>query len=116
MNVKKIMMIIGLVVLVFGLAIFIALSGERSPDEERPELGEDVIYIRESRFMTQVTNIHSNMRRYTGRTVALEGFIIGRPYQDRTIYMAGRNNPGCCGDDGFSGFILIYDRRNTSRR
>lgn len=71
----------------------------------------EVIEIKDKMFLTQVNDIFYNAEEYLGKTIKYEG--IFNIYEDadtgNTYYSVYRNSPGCCGDDGFIGFEVIWD-------
>jgi len=69
---------------------------------------DSVVEIDERVFLTMVTHINQNSNDYIGRTVRFEGMFqsfylpaLGGDYHE--VY---RKTLGCCGDDGFTGFIV----------
>ena len=68
------------------------------------------VEITERYFMARMTDIMLNYHHYIGRTVRYEGVF------DTLDYFGGmplgfvfRRGPGCCGDDGFGGFMVLWE-------
>lgn len=99
---KKILLLIILTALLPAM-----LSGCNDVNDVDVEIGERY-------FMTRVTDIMLNYDHYIGRTVRYEGVF------ERLDYFGGiplafvyRRGPGCCGDDGWGGFMVLWeDGRN----
>jgi len=73
--------------------------------------GKEIIEIRERMFMTQVNDIYTNPGNYVGKGVRFEGIYIEETYGDGEVFRAVvRMNAGCCGDDGRSGFEVVWDQ------
>lgn len=67
-----------------------------------------VVEIKEKMFLTQITDIYANFNDYKDKKVKVEGMFTyfkdndGQP----TIPVVYRKGPGCCGNDGWGGFLL----------
>jgi len=101
---RKTKMIIGVVFSAIILLLLFLLVPMNTGTNER-----DIIEISERMFIQQVRDIHINTSEYLGKTVRLEGIFGevvdqagGEPH--RFVY---RRTPGCCGDDGMSGFLVF---------
>ena len=73
---------------------------------------DDIIEIKEKMFVAQTNEIYINKEEYLGKTIKLEG-IFDEQYSskfDKTYYHIYRKSPGCCGNDGVSGFEIIWDK------
>lgn len=79
--------------------------------EKASEKKGDELYIREKMFITQINDIFYNISDYEGKTIAVEGMFRIFPGLDGEpdIPVVFRNGPGCCGNDGWAGFLLHYD-------
>lgn len=75
------------------------------------DMNKEEIYIREKMFITQINDIFYNIEDYEGKTIAVEGMFRIFPGVDGgpDIPVVFRNGPGCCGNDGWAGFLLHYD-------
>ncbi|MCL2043725.1 MAG: hypothetical protein FWG89_06265 [Treponema sp.] len=69
-----------------------------------------VIEITERMFIGQVNNIYINRADYLGKTIKIEGIFIQSEHEGNLLNFVGRNGPNCCGDDGFIGFEVSWDR------
>ncbi|MCL2812334.1 MAG: hypothetical protein FWD25_10685 [Clostridia bacterium] len=74
--------------------------------------GREIVNIRERMFATQISDIYTNPANYVGKGVRYEGFYIEEVYGAGEIFRAViRMSPdGCCGDDGRSGFEIVWDQ------
>ncbi|MDY5730380.1 MAG: hypothetical protein SPL05_02415 [Eubacteriales bacterium] len=80
--------------------------------EERGINPQEVLDIREKMFLTQIYDIYFNYEEYKQKPIALEGMfdkvgnIVGVEDNRNMVY---RRSPGCCGNDGFDGFVINYN-------
>lgn len=69
--------------------------------------GEDVLFIRQDHFNTQISDIYYAFKRYKDKKIVIQGMYARLPIGDRsdvpTVYRRGQ---GCCGNDGWGGFLL----------
>jgi len=99
-NGKVIVLIFSSVILLI-LLLLIALRTGTNEDK--------ILEIRETLFIQQVSDVHVNTDEYLGKTVKLEGIYGENPNSgggepQRFVY---RNSPGCCGNDGVVGFVVL---------
>ncbi len=79
----------------------------------RPVVQADsgVLEISEKMFLTQITDIYLNFDEYRDLTIVVEGmytlFMNQEGVADTPVVY--RRGPGCCGNDGWGGFLLHYD-------
>ena len=102
MKKMKNMKMIGLVF--FAAVLFITALNAGASEEE-------IFEIRERMFIQQSYDIYFNTDEYLGKTVRLEGIYSEFPGggdREPQPYVY-RNAPGCCGDDGMVGFIVLLD-------
>lgn len=79
-----------------------------------PDLGSGtdstVLEIGEKLFITQINDMYYNFQDYADKTIIVEGmyalFVNGEGGSYPGVYRLG---PGCCGNDGWGGFMLYYD-------
>lgn len=71
---------------------------------------DKVLVIGERMFAACCEDICLNAKKYEGRRVRLEGICMTAedPETEGIIYGVFRYSPGCCGDDGLSGFEFRY--------
>lgn len=71
----------------------------------------DVIEISENVFITQINDIYMNIEDYEDNIIVVEGMyaLFGSYTQADTYPGVYRLGPGCCGNDGWGGFMLKYD-------
>ena len=72
---------------------------------------DTLIEIREKMFMTQISDIYYNFDEYADKIIKVEG-IFGQEesmIDDSLLNTVFRYGPGCCGNDGWGGFYLIYE-------
>ncbi len=76
-------------------------------NEEKKEIFE----VKDNYFMAQVNDMYLNIDDYKDKIIRVEGIYANftPEGEDEAIQMVYRNGPGCCGDDGWSGFYLEYD-------
>lgn len=79
--------------------------------KDSTDMNADELYIREKMFITQINDIFYNIDEYKDKTIAVEGMFRIFPGVDGQpdIPVVFRNGPGCCGNDGWAGFLLHYD-------
>jgi hypothetical protein len=69
---------------------------------------DDVINIREKVFLAQINDIYSNFEDYKDKTIIVEGMFSH--FKDNgtgdKVPVVYRKGPGCCGNDGWGGFLL----------
>lgn len=73
---------------------------------------DDVIKINEKMFLTHVTDIYVNAEEYIGKkTIQCEGMLFMHDSELllQPKYFVVRNGPGCCGDDGYVGFEVVWE-------
>jgi len=80
-----------------------------SPSETSAD--DNTLIIGEKMFLTQINDIFYNFDLYKDKTIVVEGmytlFFNQDGIQDTpAVY---RRGPGCCGNDGWGGFLLRYD-------
>jgi len=85
-------------------------SEESDTIVEKPNSG-DVVTINEKMFLTHVTDIYVNAEEYIGKTIQCEGMLLMHDSEllIHPKYFVVRNGPGCCGDDGYVGFEIIWE-------
>lgn len=78
---------------------------------KRPEKGAEVLEIREKMFLTQIDDMYFNFDLYKDKTIVVEGMYTELYAWDETekVPAVYRRGPGCCGNDGWGGFLLNYD-------
>lgn len=74
---------------------------------------KEVIEIEEKIYLSQMTDIYMNTEDYIGRTLSIEGYMLTEDIGDdiddeNAVGAVVRNTPGCCGDDGITGFSYIW--------
>jgi Predicted membrane protein len=70
----------------------------------------DIVEIEERLFMTQISDIYYNFDEYAEKTIKVEG-LYGKEesmIDGSALNTVFRYGPGCCGNDGWGGFYLIY--------
>lgn len=80
-----------------------------SPSETSAD--DNTLIISEKMFLTQINDIFYNFDLYKEKTIVVEGmytlFFNQDGVQDTPALY--RRGPGCCGNDGWGGFLLKYD-------
>ncbi|WP_262428359.1 TIGR03943 family putative permease subunit [Paratissierella segnis] len=82
-----------------------------SLEEDDKSSDSDILEIGEKMFLTQINDIYFNFDDYKDKTIVVEG-IYALFYSwdgNETTPVVYRNGPGCCGNDGWGGFLLKYD-------
>ncbi len=89
---------------------------EEGAEEKEDEAGEvvsdgDVIEINEKIFLQKINDIYFNFDDYANSTIIIEGMFSNFTNMDgtETRPVVYREGPGCCGNDGWGGFFLLYD-------
>ena len=82
-----------------------------SPTLDRPSADTTVLEIGEKMFLTQINDIYYNFDDYKDKTIIVEGMyaLFYSWDEDQKVPVVYRNGPGCCGNDGWGGFLLKYD-------
>lgn len=73
---------------------------------------EKIIEIREKMFIGQIEDIYYNFEDYNGKLIQVEGmYSVVEPVEENQekVHFVFRNAPGCCGYDGWAGFLLNYE-------
>ena len=95
-------------------------SGEYEPEPVREEeivepepivIPEgDILEIKENFFITQINDIYFNFESYAKKTIVVEGMFtyFVSYFDDSKVPAVYRLGPGCCGNDGWGGFLLDY--------
>jgi uncharacterized protein YcfL len=80
----------------------------RAPIADRSHI---VVEISEKLFIAQTNDIYYNPEEYLGKTVKLEGIFSAytSPETGAVYYSVLRYGPGCCGNDGYAGFEVLWD-------
>jgi uncharacterized membrane protein YcgQ (UPF0703/DUF1980 family) len=75
---------------------------------------ETVVEIREKMFIAQVNDVYLNPEDYLGRTIKLEGLFKSEQYGEQPYCFVIRYGPGCCGNDGNSGFEIAWNNQDAT--
>ncbi len=72
---------------------------------------ENIVEINEKIFLQKINDIYFNFDDYKDSTIVIEGMFSYFENMDgtETRPVVYRNGPGCCGNDGWGGFFLIYE-------
>lgn len=83
----------------------------QSMNDLSDETVSDVLKIGEKMFLTQINDIYFNFDTYKDKTIVVEGMyaLLYSMNGDERIPAVYRRGPGCCGNDGWGGFLLKYD-------
>jgi hypothetical protein len=74
---------------------------------------EETLEIREKMFIAQVNDVYLNPEEYLGRTIKLEGLFKSEQYGEQPYCFVIRYGPGCCGNDGNSGFEIAWNNQDA---
>ena len=96
------------IIIIASLALLVLAAGCSRKGNEGTQ--NRVIEITERMFISQVNDVYINRRDYLGKTIKLEGIFFISQNEENRYYFTGRNGPGCCGNDGFVGFEVLWDR------
>lgn len=95
---------------------------EPKVEESTVEVAKEPFVMDETQFMKQLNNIFYYLESYQDRDIVVEGYF-GYPHvhlqeegiaadehmsHDGDAPAVYRNSPGCCGHDGWAGFLLDY--------
>ncbi len=97
-------------------------SGEFEPEpvrqQEIPDVPQPIIEvpegktieIKEKLFLTQINDIYFNFENYKEKTIIVEGMFTFLESYDGDLKFPAvyRRGPGCCGNDGWGGFMLDF--------
>jgi len=73
---------------------------------------KNIMEIREKMFIAQIEDIYYNIEDFKDKHIKVEGmYSVVEPEEGDTgkVHFVYRNAPGCCGNDGWAGFMLNYD-------
>lgn len=86
-------------------------TSEKPDVNEQPE-NNDIIEIKEKMFIAQTNDIYFNPVDYLGKTIKYEGIfnVYEALETGARYYSVIRYGPGCCGDDAYAGFEVIWDK------
>ncbi len=73
---------------------------------------KNIIEIREKMFIAQIEDIYYNIEDFKDEYIKIEGmYSVVEPEEGDIgkVHFVYRNAPGCCGNDGWAGFMLNYD-------
>lgn len=86
------------------------IADEKSKNEELENKDAEIVEIKEKMFLTQINDIYYNFDDYNGKIIKVEGMYSTFDFDESEKgHMVYRNGPGCCGNDGWGGFLLNYD-------
>lgn len=70
-----------------------------------------ILEIKEKMFLTQINDIYFNFDSYKEKTIIAEGIYteLVSYIDNSTIPALYRRGPGCCGNDGWGGFMLDWN-------
>ena len=93
------------------------LYAAEPPDKFYPKMekASETVTIPENVFVLQTDDIYNNFDDYKDKNIEIEGmfdYYFG-PDGRRNIPAAYRRSPGCCGDDGITGFPLELTKKDT---
>lgn len=84
--------------------------GILNDEDKKHAQSEDVLEIGEKLYIAQINDIYYNFDQYKDKTIIIEGmFTYLKSYKGDEKPAVYRLGPGCCGNDGWGGFILDYD-------
>lgn len=80
-------------------------------DKEEDDSEKKIVEINEKIFIQKINDIYFNFEDYKDATIIIEGMFshfqnINGSEERPVVY---REGPGCCGNDGWGGFFLLYD-------
>lgn len=73
---------------------------------------KNIMEIREKMFIAQIEDIYYNIEDFKDKHIKVEGmYSVVEPEEGdiEKVHFVYRNAPGCCGNDGWAGFMLNYD-------
>ena len=82
-----------------------------STNDSGVETASDVLEIGEKMFLTRINDMYFNFDTYKDKTIVVEGMyaLLYSTNGEERIPAVYRRGPGCCGNDGWGGFLLKYD-------
>ena len=77
----------------------------------------NVVEIGETLFLTQINDIYYNFADYEDKTIVVEGMYTTLYTWDGSSSCSAvyRLGPGCCGNDGWGGFLLVLNSDSLPR-
>jgi putative membrane protein len=78
---------------------------------------DDITYITEKLFITQINHIYYNAQDYLGKTIEYEGIFETYHYEDtnQSYYYVVRYGPGCCSNDSSAGFEIAWGEASITK-
>ncbi|MDR2467424.1 MAG: hypothetical protein LBD22_00495 [Spirochaetaceae bacterium] len=110
MKTVRIILSVGLMLLVVCCKNKTEALAESAQSDQKTAAKEDIIEIKEKLFITQVNDVYLNQDEYVGKTIKLEGLFKHEQYADDDFCFVLRYGPGCCGNDGYAGFEVVWDK------
>ena len=83
-------------------------ASEADDQQNKEVVNKEVFNIEEKLFLSQMTDIYTNSQDYIGRIISLEGYMFMDSPEADVVGGVVRNTPGCCGDDGMTGFLYTW--------
>ncbi len=93
-------------------------NSEKTDTNENSNISDNIIdnksivEIREKMFIAQIEDIYYNIEDFKDKYIKVEGmYSVIEPEEGdmEKVHFVYRNAPGCCGNDGWAGFVLNYD-------
>ena len=105
---KKLLVLLVAIVLLAGCA---ARGDTAAPRvSAQTNMGEeDIVYIGERFFVTEMNRIQFYREQYLGRVIQYEGIFYSFYWDDGSVYFVVRYTYGCCGLDGLIGFDVLLN-------
>lgn len=91
-----------------GVEIQTPSTLESIPSEVKAQ-DETPIEITEKMFLTQINDVFYNFEDYEGQLLRVEGMYESDVIEGKEYHVVYRLGPGCCGNDGWGGFLLNYE-------
>ena len=81
---------------------------ELKEKEKKNRENKEVVNIEEKVYLSQMTDVYMNTSDYVGRRISWEGYVLPDQIDEGVTGAVVRNTPGCCGDDGLTGFYIQW--------
>ncbi|RRC94150.1 hypothetical protein EII25_01325 [Erysipelotrichaceae bacterium OH741_COT-311] len=77
-------------------------------NEIHKTVDSNIIVVTEKLFLSQINDIYYNFSDYENKTIVVEGMytLFSNEDKSKVVPVVFREGPGCCGNDGWGGFLL----------
>ena len=107
-NIKKIMIILGIIAVIIAICLELGLFSKGSKKIDIYDESKIDYVINEENFTNMLKNIHENIDDNIGKTVKISGFVFTMPDFKDNYFVCGRNMI-LSGNEKIVGFLCNYE-------